>query len=111
MHEDVRGISAAGHDAQARRRGRSMSASDLEPEPEPLQECMDAVDAERAAEAAPNRRPGSKTTEDSSRAERFKPRCAVGQPTPRKTARHSPLGRLAAPTDRQTASYEAGRPR
>ena len=59
-----------------------------------LQEYMDAVDAERAAEATWNRRPGSKTTEDSSRAERFKPRCAVGQPTSRKTARHSPLGRL-----------------
>jgi hypothetical protein len=51
-----------------------------EPEPQTLQEYMDAIDAERAAEAARNRRPGSKTTADSSLAERFKPRCAVAQP-------------------------------
>ena len=62
--------------------------------PEALQEHMDAVDTERAAEAARKRRPGSKTAADSSLAERFKPRCAVGQPTSRKTARHSALGRL-----------------
>jgi hypothetical protein len=44
-----------------------------EPEPETLQEYMDAVDAERAAEAARNRRPGSKTTADSSLADGLSP--------------------------------------
>jgi hypothetical protein len=83
-----------------------------EPEPETLQEYMDAVDTERAAEAARNRRPGSRTTPDSSLAERFKPRCAVGQPTSRKTSPAQPTGTPARflPTE-QTASYEARRPR
>jgi hypothetical protein len=82
-----------------------------EPEPETLQEYMDTVDAERAAEAAGYRRPGSKTTADSSLAERFKPRCPVGQPTSRKTGPAQPAGTHARllPTDKRPPTRRGGR--
>jgi hypothetical protein len=82
-----------------------------EPEPETLQEYMDTVNTERAAEAARNRRPGSKTAAGSSLAERFKPRCAVGQPTSRKTGPAQPAGTPARflPTDKRAPTRRGGR--
>ena len=79
--------------------------------PETLQEHMDAVDTERAAEAARKRRPGSKTAADSSLAERFKPRCAVGQPTSRKTSPAQPAGTPARllPADKRPPTRRGGR--
>ena len=97
----------------AARRAEAVLQLDVkrEPEPETLQEYMDAVDSERAAEAARYRRPGSKTNADSSRAERFKPRCAVGQPTCRKTSPAQPAGTpaLLLPTDKRPPTTRGDR--
>jgi len=52
-----------------------------------------------------------KTTTDSSLAERFKPRCAVGQPTSRKTSPAQPAGTHARllPTDKRPPTRRGGR--
>jgi hypothetical protein len=67
---------------------------------------MDTVDAERTTEAARNRRPGSKTTADSSLAER------LGQPTSRKTSPAQPAGtpvRLLPTDKRPVVREQAGK--